>query len=134
MSLYLLPLTLWMELQDILLFLELLKNAPENFDVSEYVCFIESFTRSSTAGKIKVPVSVTPRLNSTRHHYFSRIMNIWNSLPPLDLDDSMSTLKAFLVKLYWNYFNKCFIIDSLCSWYRVCPCNSCASLPVPIFT
>ena len=123
-----------MKLQDILLFLELTKNPPDNFDIFKYVCFIKTSTRNSTEGKIKTSLSVIPRLNSTRHHYFNRIIRIWNSLPPLDLGGSMSTLKAFLVKLYWNYFIKCFIVDSPCTWYRVCPCSSCASLPVPIST
>ena len=99
-SLNLLPLTLWMELQDILLFLELTKNPPDNFDVFKYVCFIKTSTRHSTECKIKTSLSVIPRLNSTRHHYFNRIIKISNSLPPLDLGGSMSTLKAFLVKLY----------------------------------
>ena len=80
-SLNLLPLTLWMELQDILFFLELLKNPPDNFNVLKYVCFIESSTRYSTAGKIKTSLSVIPRLNSTRHHYFNRTINMEHASP-----------------------------------------------------
>ena len=36
-KIHLLPLTLWMELQDTLLFLTLLKNPPDNFNLFDYM-------------------------------------------------------------------------------------------------
>ena len=105
------------------------KKFPDNFDIFKYVHFTASSTHYFTIGKIKTSFPVIPCLYSAKHYYFNSIMKIWNSLPPFDLDGSMSTLKVFLVKLYWNSFNKCFITDSPYSWFRVCPCSSCASLP-----
>ena len=69
-SINLLPITLWLELQDILLFLNLLKNPPDSFDLFEHIHFVNSVTRSSTAGRITASSHCTPRLNSTRHFYF----------------------------------------------------------------
>ena len=77
-----LPLSLWMELQDILFFLSLLKNLPDNFDICEYVLFPISPTCSSAVGKIKPLLPGIPRVNSTRHHFFNHTIKIWNSLPP----------------------------------------------------
>ena len=129
-SINLLPLTLWMEMQDILFLLGLLKNPPDNFNLSEYIHFAQSPTRSSSTGKITASSPCTPRLNSTRHFYFNRIIKIWNSLPPLDLDCPLSTHKSFLWKFYWDYFIHHYCVESTCSWYRVCPCSNCAPLPV----
>ena len=114
-------------------FFGLLKNPPDNFILSEYIHFAQSSTRSSSTGKITASSPCTPRLNvnSTRHFYFNRIIKIWNSLPPLDLDCPMSSLKSRLKDLYWDYFIDHFCVDSPCSWYRVCPCNNCALLPAP---
>ena len=129
-SMDLLPLTLWMEMQDVFLLLGLLKYPPDNFDLSQYICFVQSSTRSSSTGKITASFPCTPRLNSTRHYYFNRIIKIWNSLPPLDLDSPLSILKSLLRNLYWDYFINHYSTESPCSWYRVCPCSNCAPLPV----
>ena len=38
-KIHILPLTLWMEIQDILLFIILLKNPPDNFNLFDYVSY-----------------------------------------------------------------------------------------------
>ena len=40
----------------------------------------------------------------------NRIVRIWNSLPPLDLDGSFVSLKKSLFTLYWNYFLSSYMI------------------------
>ena len=132
-KIHILPLTLWMELQDILLFLTLLKNPPDNFNLLDYVSFSTTSTRSSSTNKL-VPTSLCiPRLNSTRHFYFCRIVRVWNSLPPFDIQNSYKVLKNFFSTLYWNYFVNNYNPDVPCTWYRVCPCCKCASIPVAKF-
>ena len=132
-KIHILPLTLWMELQDILLFITLLKNPPDNFNLFDYVSFSTTSTRSSSTNKL-VPTSLCiPRLNSTRHCYFCQIVRVWNSLPPFDIQNSYEVLKKFFSTLCWNYFvNNC-NPDVPCTWYRVCPCCQCASIPVANF-
>ena len=81
----LLPLTLWFELQDVLLFLHLVKFPPNNYNLSDFVHFSDSSTQctpSATAGEL-IPSSLKiPCLNCTKHFYYNRIIRIWNSLPP----------------------------------------------------
>lgn len=125
-----LPLSLWMELQDVLFFLALLKNPPDNFILSKYVLYTAP-TRSAPSGKLRPASPSIPRVNSTRHYYFNRLIRIWNSLPILDIDSPMSSLKRRVYDIYWDHFTSHFITEQHCTWFRVCPCNSCANLPVP---
>lgn len=129
-QLCMLPLTLWLELQDIFLFLSLFKNPPDNICLSDYVQFITSTTRSSSANNIRSSLVHSPRLNITRHFYFNRLPRLWNSLPHVELNKSLKALRNDLYILYWNYSLTKYDPHLPCTWYRVCPCNSCASLPV----
>ena len=128
-ALNLLPISLWMELQDVLLFIKLVQFPPDNFSLLDYISFVSS-SRScrSSSNKIKSNNSRVPRLNSTRHFYMNRIVWIWNSLSPLDLDDSFVSLRKSLFTLYWNYFLSSYDIRNSCSWFRNCPCSNCISL------
>ena len=129
-NLHLLPITLLLEMQDILFFIKLLKFPPDNFSLSEFITFIDSNTCSSSLWKIKSVYTSLPKLSTTSHFYFYRIVRLWNSLPPLDLDLSFPSLKHAVYNLYWNYFISHFDISLSCSWYRVCPCTNCYSIPI----
>ena len=63
----LLPLTLWLELQDVLLLLHLVEFPPDNYNLSDFVHFFDSSTRSATAGKFVPSSLIIPRLNHTKH-------------------------------------------------------------------
>ena len=82
-ELNLLPLTLWLELQVVLLFLHLIKFPPDNYNLSDFVHFPDSRTRSATAGKLIPSSLVIPHLNHVVNT--STIAGLWNSLPPFDL-------------------------------------------------
>ena len=125
-QLNLLPLTPWLEVQDILLLLSLIKS-PDNFDLCDYITFVESGTRSSTSHKIRSTSTNVPKSNPTKFYYFNRIVRIWNSLPPVDLESSYNSLKGMLYDLYWDYFISCYDVDHSCSWSRVCFCSRCTS-------
>ena len=103
-TLNLLPLSLWLEVLDITFFTKLCKEPPDNFTLSDYISFIEGITRFSINGKIKSSFAGIPRTNLTRHFYFNRIVRLRNSLPPLDLSLSLSSLKKQVYDFYWNYF------------------------------
>ena len=68
-----------------------------------------------------------PRLNSTRHYYFNRVIRIWITLPPLDLELSLTTLKKQIHSTFWDYFttNNYYCIHLPCTWYICCPCTTC---------
>ena len=126
-KLHLLPLTLWLEVQDIMFFISLVQSPPDNFNLSNFIKFSSSATRSSTMHKIHSASTHIPRLNSTRHFYFNRIVRIWNSLPPLNLDLSYQSLKHSILDLYWDYFVDHYDINIPCSWSKACLCTSCTS-------
>ena len=89
LSLRLLPLMMQLELFDILFFIRCLKD-PYNFSIFSYVHFSEGSTRSSTHFKLKHSLS---KSNTTGHFYYNRLPRLWNSLPPINLDLSISIIK-----------------------------------------
>ena len=126
LELNLLPLTLWFELQNVLLFRHLVKFPPDNYNLSDFVHFSDSSTCSATAGKL-IPSSLKiPRLDRTKHFYYNRIIMIWNSLPPFDLHLSYVTLKTKFKNFIWDYFLNNYCHENPHSWYCVCPCSSCS--------
>ena len=65
----LLPMSLWLEAQDVLLLIKLMIDPPSGFSLEEYVTFISSSTRASSFNKIKSSRKLIPRLNVTRHFF-----------------------------------------------------------------
>ena len=81
------------ELQDLLFFLKNHKEPSTSFDIKNYVQFCSSNTRSFTHLKMKQPFL---KLNCVRHFYFNRLPRLWNSIPPIDLDQSLPSIKHTL--------------------------------------
>ena len=54
--------------------------------------------------------------------YFNRLPRLWNSLPPIDLTLSSSTIKSKIIKYFWHHFNSHFRSDNPCSFHFFCPC------------
>ena len=101
-NLSLLPLTLWLEFLDILLLIKLLQNPPDNFNISNFI--VPASSRESSRLNLKPVNAQVPRLNSTRHYYFNRVIRLWNTLPLLDLELSITTLKKKIHSTFWDYF------------------------------
>ena len=120
LDLQLLPL---MMVLDILFFIKFLKEPCDHFDISRFVTFCSGKTRSASCD---VLVATN---NSTRKFYFNRL---WNSLPPIDMSQSMTTIKKKLYKHFWNHFTTNFDPDNVCSFHYLCPCAKCSSLPVSL--
>ena len=129
LSLNILPLMMQLEMYDILFFIRCLKDPPENsgFNIHSFLSFSNSATRSSTHFKLQHSVS---RSNICRHFYFKRLPRLWNSLPTINLDQSISTIRKKLYRFMWNHFEHNFHSDIPCSYHFLCPCNKCACLPV----
>ena len=122
LNLKLLPITLFLEVQDILLFVKLIFDPPDNFSISDYIIFLDSSSRSSSQGKIRSALPL-PKSSLSNHFYFNRIVRIWNSLPLIDLDSPFSSIKKQIYSIYWDYFITSYSLDNSCSWYRVCLCS-----------
>ena len=89
-TLKLLPLMMHFELNDILFFVNCLKNPMNAFNIYENVTFSSHTTRCTSALKLKRSITKT---NSECHSYFNRLPHLWNSLPVIDLSLSFPPLK-----------------------------------------
>ena len=123
-----LPLMMTFELQDVLFFIKSFKEPSTSFDIRNFIQFSSSRTRSATYLKMKYPFST---LISVKNFYFNRLPRLWNSLPPIDLDQPLLSIKKSLRTYFWNAFTSKFNVDSPCTYHLVCPCSKCALLPVP---
>ena len=89
-DLQMLPLMMQLELYDIMFFVRCLKEPTNTFNISAHVTFSSNSTRSSTYFKLKHSLC---RTNSLQHFYFNRMSRLWNSLPPLNINQSISSIK-----------------------------------------
>lgn len=121
-SLCLLPISMWLELQDVLFFIKCVKDPPDNFNILDYVSFCNSSTRSSTKKKL---VYNFRRTTIGRHYFFNRIVRLWNALPELDLGKSVEVLKHRIMLFLWDYFIHNFNTVNSCSYHLRCPCSHC---------
>lgn len=121
-SLSLLPVNMWIELQDVLFIVKCLQDPPDNFNVLEYISFTRNNTRSSTKKRMEYKYK---RTTIGRHYYFNRIVRLWNALPDLDLQRPIGIIKNKLTVFLWNHFNSNFNPDNPCTYHLRCPCSNC---------
>ena len=115
------------ELADILFFIKSLKNPTANFNITDFVIFSCSSTRSSTHNKLQ---HVRQFNNRDRHFYFCRLPRLWNSLPPLNIESSVASLKRQLKSIFYNHFLENFDSSNPCTYHYSCPCCKCMHTPV----
>ena len=96
-NLSLLPLILWLEFLDIVYSSNYCKP-PDNFNISNFI--VPASSREPSRLNLKPVNAQVPRLNSTRHYYFNRVIRLWNTLPPLGLELSFTTLKSKFILLF----------------------------------
>lgn len=90
LSLRILPLMMYLELLDIMFFIKCLKNPDSNaFSVHSYVTFSTNPTRAGA--HLKLTHTFT-KSNITGHFYFNRLPRLWNSLPPINLNQSTPSI------------------------------------------
>ena len=117
-----LPLMYIFELQDILFTVANLKSSHKDFVLADYVHFSSQDTRSSAGMKMTHHYAPT---NSSRHFFYNRIPRLWNSMPPMDLQQSTATIKHQLRDFLFNHFKENFLASSTCSFHFHCPCARC---------
>ena len=118
-SLHILPLSLSMELNDIIFMVKCLQSSSCCINIHNYITFSSSATRSACSHKMIHSISST---NHSRNFYFNCIPRLWNALPSIDLELSIPVIKDQLQKFFWSYFDSNF---DPCSFHLVCPCNKC---------
>ena len=89
-SVKLLPVSLWLEAQDIIFQVQLMVDPPSDFCLEEYILYISSSTRASSLHRIQWTHPLTPCSKVTKLSCFNRVVRVWNSLPPVDTDHPFS--------------------------------------------
>ena len=90
MSLRLLPLMTWLELQDIMFLVRCLKRSMDNLEITKVLSFVSSTTRAASNNKLCHNFS---RLIIVHHFYYNRIVRLWNAIPTIDLTQSYTSIK-----------------------------------------
>ena len=90
-----LPLVMFFELNDVLFFVKSVKFPSPTFNILDYVSFCNSKTWSSSS-KLKHTFS---SITSSAHFYFNLLPRLWNTLPFIDLNQSVSTIKQDVKKV-----------------------------------
>ena len=113
-----------LEIGDILFFVKCLKEPSAHFNIFSFITFCSGQTRPALHFKLRHTRPISN--NSIRHFYFNRLPHLWNSLPLLNLDHSLSTIRS---KLYKLFCIKNFNLDNPYSFHYPCPCAKCSSIP-----
>ena len=116
----------FLEINDILFLVKSLKTPSMAFNINHYVTFNRSATRSGSFDKL-IPNYTSS--SHTRHFYFNRITRLWNSLPHINLDQSIDTIKSNLYNYLWDHFITNFNPNNAHTFHYICPCNQCSHLP-----
>ena len=127
LSLNLLPLMMEFEIADIIFLVKSIKYPASYFDITNFIHFSSSNTRSSTY--LKLRHSATSK-NSQGHFYFNRIPRLWNSLPPFDICLSIPTIRSKLKHFFWSSFVTKFDVNNTCTYHYLCPCLKCSKHPI----
>ena len=122
------PLSLWLEAQDVLFLIKLMNDPPDNFNITDYISFVSSSTRVASKNRIKRTIPLKPHLNTTscRHLYFNRMVRLWNLLPNIDLQLPFNSIKRHILDIFWQVFIQQFDVNNSCTWfnlYLVCVLN-----------
>ena len=96
-SLDLLPLLYYLELQDIFYLAKSVKSPSLNFDLPKNVLFCKSDITRKLVFKFQ-------RTYATRQSYFSRIVKLWNAFPEIVLDRSLQIIKQNITMFLWRHF------------------------------
>ena len=123
----LLPLMMELEIADRMFLIKSMRSPTDHFNIYNFVEFSSCPTRSCSNFKLKHSIS---RTKMEGNFYFNRILRLWNSLPTLDANLSVSTIKYKLRKYFWDYFIAHFDPNDECSFHYLCLCQKCSTLPV----
>ena len=121
-QLIILPLMYYLELADIMMFVNSYKSTSCRFNILQFVTVSKGNTRSSNKLTLKHMISFS---SQQRHFYFNRIPRLWNSLPSINLDLSSQSIRAKIKSLLWEHFLNNFVSDCPCTFHFKCSCSRC---------
>ena len=124
-KLHMLPLMMQFEIADIMFFVTSIKSPSAHFNMLQHVNFSKVSTRSSSKFKLVHNLS---RFNHVKHFYFNRLPRLWNSLPTIDTNQSVRSIKHKLQLFFWTHFVDHFDPVNICTFHFICLCSKCAVL------
>ena len=122
LGLLLLPLMYVLDFYDIMFFCKALKQPSAHFNTLNFVQFSCTNTRSLSTNKLKY---VYYSNNYSHNLYFTRLPKLWNRLPPIDLNQSLLTIKSTIHNYLWHHLNEYFDPTNPCTFHFCCPCIIC---------
>ena len=118
-ALKLLPLSMYVELHDLLLLLSLLDN---KFDIKvnfEYEDF--NSPKQSARGELKMAKNC---LRKTDENFLQKAKLLYNIFSKV-LSDSTQLSSKKLSDIYWNFFKTNYDFNNKCTWRILCKCGKC---------
>ena len=110
LKLGLLPLMYVLDFYDIMFFCKALKQPSVYFNILNFVQFSCTNTRSSSTSMFTLLTT-----SYSRNFYFTCLPRLWNRLPPIDLNQSLSTIKSTIHNYLWHHFNEHFDSTVMCT-------------------
>ena len=103
-------------------FIKAFQQPSSHFNINHYITFSHANTRSSSTNKLH---HVHTNNNCFCNFYFNRLPRLWNSLPPIDLTKSLSSIKTTIYNYLWNHFKQNFLSTNPCTFHYCCRCTNC---------
>lgn len=113
MELNLLPISYWLEFQDIMFLIKYLQDPHDNFNIKDCITFASNFMRVASNQTLIYQYS---RTSIGSYLYFNRIVRLWNHLPEVDLTESSKSLRFISQSSYGIIFS---IISTLMFCARI---------------
>ena len=111
----------------ILFFVKSVKQPSNHFNILNYVTFSKNRTRSATNNKLLYNYSSN---NKIRNSYFNYLPRLWNSLPPINTDLHLNSIKTLICEFLWNHYTEHFNSNNSYSYHFVCPCYNCCNINI----
>ena len=124
LKLGLLPLMYVLDFYDLMFFCKALNQPSVHFNIFDFIQFSHNNTRSSSTNKLQYVYSSK---NYLRNFYFTRLPRLWNCLPPIDLNQPLSSIKSTIYNYLWQHFKEHFDSMNPCTFHFCCPCTICRS-------
>ena len=122
-QLQLFPISLWLDLLDIMFLVKCIKDKEDNMNIHEFITISTAPTRAGSSG-LSLNANFTHTLRA-KHFYFNRIVQLWNHVQPstFTLSDSIETIKTKIIGFLFHHFDHS---HELCNTYHLlCLCHFC---------
>ena len=125
-KLNLLPLTMYFELHDLLLYINFLEG-KYNIKVPQKLIErkIEKTDKMKTRNqKLELPNVEKTRTRKADENFWKRSSQLYSMIKK-EYNQNETLNKSIITKLYWNYFSQSYDADNSCSWILFCACGHC---------